>query len=124
MIVHGRDDALAHVNFSSRAYYGLNQKTKTNSQLVYIEVTNANHFDGLNQQYGVNTQIPLHYYLSQALDRMYDHLKNAADLPKSQVIRTAPSARLEKRLPKIDSEETEETCSITFSNDVLTIPDC
>jgi len=124
MIVHGRDDALAHVNFSSRAYYGLNQKTKTNSQLVYIEVTNANHFDGLNQQYGVNTQIPLHYYLSQALDRMYDHLKNAADLPKSQVIRTAPSASLEKRLPKIDSEETEETCSITFSNDVLTIPDC
>jgi hydroxybutyrate-dimer hydrolase len=121
IIIHGRDDALAHVNFSSRAYYALNQKTKTNSQLVYIEVTNANHYEGLNQQYNINTQVPLQFYLIQALDRMYDHLKNRADLPKSQVIRTAPSASLEQRLPKIDSEE---TCSITFSDEVLTIPDC
>jgi len=121
IIVHGRDDALAHVNYSARAYYGLNKSTKSNSQLVYIEVKNANHFDGLNQEYNINTQIPLYYYLSQALDRMYDHLKNGASLPVSQVIPTVPTASLEERLPLIDSEE---HCEITFSDDVLTIPEC
>jgi len=121
IIVQGRDDALAHVNYSARAYYGLNKSTKSNSQLVYIEVKNANHFDGLNQQYNINTQIPLYYYLSQALDRMYDHLKNGASLPVSQVIPTVPTASLEERLPEIDSDE---HCEITFSDDVLTIPEC
>jgi hydroxybutyrate-dimer hydrolase len=121
IIVHGRDDALAHVNFSSRAYYGLNKSTKSNSELVYIEVKNANHFDGLNQQYNVNTQIPLYYYFSQALDRMYDHLKNGAKLPVSQVIPTVPTASLEERLPEIGADD---ECEITFQDDVLTIPEC
>ncbi|HAI70417.1 MAG TPA: hydrolase, partial [Gammaproteobacteria bacterium] len=81
----------------------LNKSTKSNSQLVYIEVKNANHFDGLNQQYNINTQIPLYYYLNQALDRMSDHLKNGTSLPVSQVIPTVPTASLEERLPEIDS---------------------
>ena len=52
IIVQGRDDAFAHVNlYIARALInnGLNKSTKSNSQLVYIEVKNANHFDGLNQ---------------------------------------------------------------------------
>jgi hydroxybutyrate-dimer hydrolase len=121
IIVHGRDDALAHVNFTSRAYYSLNKKTLLSSNLVYIEVKNANHFDGLNQQYNVNTQVPLHYYLSQALDWMYAHLKNERELPKSQVIPTVPTASMEKRLPKIGADE---NCLVTFENDVLLIPEC
>ena len=121
IIVQGRDDALAHVNFTSRAYYVLNQKTKINRNLSYIEITHANHFDALNQQYQIDTQVPLYYYLSQALDRMYDHFKNGTDLPNSQVIPTVPSASLTERLPEIDSDE---TCAILFGNNVLTIPEC
>ncbi|MDM8560199.1 3-hydroxybutyrate oligomer hydrolase family protein [Candidatus Parabeggiatoa sp. HSG14] len=121
IIVQGRDDALAHVNFSARAYYGLNKSTKSNSKLAYIEVKNANHFDGLNQQNNVGSQIPLHYYLSKALDSMYDHLKNDVNLPKSQVIPTVPTASTGKRMPKIAGDG---SCPITFSNKVLTIPEC
>ncbi len=118
IIVHGRDDALAHVNFTSRLYYGLSNKTNKNSKLVYIEVKNAGHFDNFNE----DDNVPLHYYFSQAMDRMYDHLKNEVDLPESQVIPTLPTAtNLETRLPKIDSDE---VCPITFSKDVLTIPEC
>jgi hydroxybutyrate-dimer hydrolase len=109
IMVHGRDDALAHVNFTARAYYGLNQKTESNSQLFYIEVKNAHHFDALNQQYNINTHIPLIYYFHQALDLMYDHLKNEAGLPPSQVIPSVPS---------------DDICPITFRDDVLTIPTC
>lgn len=122
IIVHGRDDALAHVNFTSRPYYALNQKiTGGNSKLVYLEVKNANHFDSLNQQYNITSQVPSSYYFSQALDRLYDNLKNGVKLPKSQVIRTVPTASTDKRLPAIDSEE---TCLITLTGEVLTIPEC
>lgn len=121
IIVQGRDDALAHVNFSARAYYGLNQKTKLNSKLVYIEVKHAHHIDGLNEQYNITNQVPLHYYLNQALDQMYKHLKDNTTLPTSQVIPTEPLKSTDKRLPDIGSKN---TCEITFSNDVLTIPEC
>src|SRR6266545_1336168 len=46
IVVHGRSDALVPVNHSSRAYYANNQATARGaSQLRYIEVTNAQHFD-------------------------------------------------------------------------------
>jgi hydroxybutyrate-dimer hydrolase len=128
MIIHGRDDALLHVNFTSRSYYGLNQKIEGNdSKLVYLEVTNAHHLDALNQVFDLDTHIPLHYYLTQALDLMYDHLKNDTPLPQSQVIFTVPLASTggnqltqEENLPDIDSNATYR---ITFSDDVLHIPD-
>ncbi|OKH25183.1 hydrolase [Hydrococcus rivularis NIES-593] len=129
IIIHGRDDALLHVNFTSRSYYGLNQKIEgENSQLAYIEVLHAHHLDALNQAFDIDTQIPLHYYLGKALDRMYDHLKNGTPLPKSQVIPTKPLAStggtqltIEKNLPDIDSDV---TCTIAFSDNVLHIPEC
>jgi hydroxybutyrate-dimer hydrolase len=64
------------------------------TQLRYIEVTNAQHFDtfidsafflGYNELY-----VPLHFYLQHAMSLMYDHLKNGAPLPPSQVVRTTP----------------------------------
>lgn len=117
LILHGRDDALAHVNFTSRPYYALNQKTENNRQLRYIEITHAHHFDALNQSYNITTQIPLTYYFHQALDKMYDHLKNRAPLPRSQVIQTIPP----NRFPEMANEP---PCSILFSNDTLMIPEC
>ena len=34
--------------------------------------------------------MPLHLYFNQAMDPMYDHLKNGTALPASQVVRTTP----------------------------------
>ena len=117
ILLHGRDDALAHVNFTSRPYYALNQKIETTSQVRYIEIMHAHHFDAWNQTYQITTQVPLIYYFHQALDKMYDHLKNKVPLPKSQVIQTIPP----NRLPEIAEEP---PCSILFSRDTLTIPEC
>ncbi len=126
ILVHGRNDALAHINFTSRAYYGLNQQTRnTADSLTYIEVTDAHHFDSMNQQYQLN-QTPLQYYLTQALDIMYDHLKNGISLPSSQVIRTTPSNGASNGFPRItqDIESSASHCPITFSDNTLAIPKC
>jgi hydroxybutyrate-dimer hydrolase len=93
IIVQGRSDTLVPVNHSSRAYYGKNQLTAVGAtQLRYIEVTNAQHFDtfidllpGYNELY-----VPLHVYLPRALNIMYEHLKNGLPLPPSQVVRATP----------------------------------
>ena len=58
--------------------------------LSYVEVLHANHLDTVNKAFNIDTQIPLDYYFQAALDRMFDHLRNGAALPKSQVLKTAP----------------------------------
>ena len=74
--MHGRDDALLPVNHTSRAYTALNKAVEgRRSRLSYIEVTNAQHFDGF---IGLPTvlpgfdsrYVPLHLYLFRALDAM------------------------------------------------------
>ena len=93
IIVHGRSDTLIPVNHTSRAYFGKNQLTaKGATQLRYIEVENAQHFEsfidflpGYNELY-----IPLHVYQQRAMTAMYDHLTNGTPLPPSQVVRTTP----------------------------------
>ncbi|OEZ97650.1 3-hydroxybutyrate oligomer hydrolase family protein [Duganella phyllosphaerae] len=88
IIVHGRSDTMMVVNFTSRAYLGLNAAAEgSSSKLRYIEVTNGNHFDVLTTalpQY----VIPLNVYLFRALDAMMAHLRSNAQLPPSQVVRT------------------------------------
>ncbi|HEY7646124.1 MAG TPA: 3-hydroxybutyrate oligomer hydrolase family protein [Hyphomicrobiales bacterium] len=92
IFVTGRNDGILPPNFTSRAYYGLNKTREgANSPLRYYEVTNAHHLDSFNQLPGYNAlYIPLHRYYIQALDLMYDHLKNRTPLPPSQVVRTTP----------------------------------
>ena len=96
IIVHGRDDALLPVNHTSRPYTALNQLVEGSaSKLSYIEVTNAQHFDGFiglpTALPGYDSRyVPLHVYLMRALDTMYDHLKQGKALPPSQVVRTVP----------------------------------
>lgn len=130
LILQGRDDALAPVNFSGRFYFGLNQVTQgTSSKVSYIEVKNAHHLDALNQRYNIDSEVPIQYYFHQALDKMYDTLKNKAALPSSQVLPTKPlsstptSATLAKEtnLPSIGSSS---ACAISFSSGVLNIPEC
>jgi hydroxybutyrate-dimer hydrolase len=84
IIVHGRDDALLPVNHTSRPYYALNKKVEgAASRLSYIEVTNAQHFDGFIGLPAVlpgydSRYVPLHVYLNRALDAVYDHLQATA----------------------------------------------
>ncbi|HEU4816882.1 MAG TPA: 3-hydroxybutyrate oligomer hydrolase family protein [Janthinobacterium sp.] len=92
IIVHGRSDTLIPVNHASRAYLGLNSAVEgANSQLRYIEVTNANHFDSFSNALPTLI-VPLHVYLNRALDAMYAHLNAKQALPPSQVVRTVTRA--------------------------------
>ena len=130
IFVSGRADAILPLNHTSRAYYGLNQvKEGSNSNLRYYEITNAHHLDVFNDFPGgfAESFIPLHHYLFQGLDIMFDHLKNGTPLPTSQVVRTVPRGNT---LPPISlvnvppiSATPSETDRIIFDNNLLHIPD-
>jgi hydroxybutyrate-dimer hydrolase len=135
IIVHGRSDGLIPVPFTSRPYFGLNKMVEgATSRLVYIEVTNAQHFDAFIDNPalpGYDARfVPLHFYFIQALDRMYAYLKQGAPLPPSQVVRTVPRggppgnapALTRTNLPSI-SQTPADADQIKFSNGTVTIPD-
>lgn len=92
IIVAGRSDALIPVNHAGRAYAGLSKVQEGNtSNLRYLEVTNAQHFDGFLPFSGFDNRfVPLHVYFNRAMDSMYAKLKNGTALPDSQVVRTTP----------------------------------
>ncbi|MGE5162379.1 MAG: 3-hydroxybutyrate oligomer hydrolase family protein, partial [Betaproteobacteria bacterium] len=130
IIVHGRSDTLVPTNFSSRPYYAQNKVVEgASSQLSYIEVTNAQHFDAFiaNPLIGYDTLfIPLHVYFNRALDAMYDHLTTGAALPPSQVVRTTPRgpgapAITPANVPPIKAAPGSD--AILFDGTTLTIPD-
>lgn len=95
LIVAGRNDALLPINHTARAYVAKAQSLGATGTR-YIEVTNAQHFDGFiafGSGLGYDTRfIPLHTYFNQAMDAMYAHLTNGTPLPPSQVVRTTPRA--------------------------------
>ncbi|WP_175980445.1 D-(-)-3-hydroxybutyrate oligomer hydrolase [Caballeronia zhejiangensis] len=90
IIVQGRADALVPINHASRPYLGANRVAEgSKSQLSLYEITNGQHFDAFLSVAGFDTRfIPVHYYDIQALNLMWNHLKNNAPLPPSQVVRT------------------------------------
>ena len=92
IFVAGRNDAILPLNFAARAYFGLNNIVEgSQSPLHYYEVTNAQHLDSFNQFHGYNALlVPLHRYFIQAMDLMFDHLRNGRALPPSQVVHTTP----------------------------------
>ena len=92
LIAAGRSDALVIPNHNARAYAAFNKSVEgAGSQLRYIEVTNAQHFDTLIPQSGLDTRfVPLHLYFNRSMDAMYDHLTTGTALPPSQVVRTTP----------------------------------
>lgn len=88
---------------------------------------NAQHLDAFNAFAGFNnTMIPLHRYFIQAMDLMYDHLKNGAPLPPSQVVRTTPRAGAAPitlaNVPPIQAAPPAGDL-ITFSGGTLRIPE-
>lgn len=91
VIVNGRADAILPPSFASRAYFGRNKTVEPASRLHYFEVTNAQHLDVLNGIAGFDSRyVPLNVYFIQALNLMWDHLKQGRALPPSQVVRTKP----------------------------------
>ncbi len=132
LIVAGRSDTLIPVNHAARPYFGKVQATNGAPNARYIEVTNANHFDAFIQALpGYDTtQIPLHYYLHQALDSMWAHLNSGAALPGSQVVRTTPRGGTPGAAPAITKANVPDIAinptaanAITFANNTLTIPE-
>jgi hydroxybutyrate-dimer hydrolase len=133
IVAQGRSDALVPVNHSSRAYYASNQGGAQGvSQLRYIEVLNAQHFDSFISTFaGYDSRfVPLHVYLIRSLDWMYDHLTNGKPLPPSQVVRTIPRGGTPGSAPPITSANVPPIQAapaagdlITFSHGTLSVPD-
>jgi hydroxybutyrate-dimer hydrolase len=75
------------------------------SKLSYIEVMNAQHFDGfIDLVPGYDTLfVPLVLYEQRALDAMYANLKNGTPLPPSQVVRTTPRGGTPGAAPAINA---------------------
>jgi hydroxybutyrate-dimer hydrolase len=127
IIVHGRDDALLPVNHTSRPYVALNKKAEGSaSQLRYIEVTNAQHFDGFIGLPAVlpgydSRYVPLHVYLNRALDAVYAHLKSSTALPASQVVRTVPRGGTPGQAPAITTANVPAWASVPASADAITV---
>jgi len=129
VFVTGRNDGILPPNFTSRAYFGLNNVVEgTRASLRYYEVTNAHHLDSFNQFAGYNDKfIPLHRYFIQAMDLMYAHLRSGRPLPPSQVVRTTargPGAPpiTATNVPPI-SDTPAATNLITFTGGQVRIPD-
>jgi len=131
VIVHGRSDTLIPVNHTSRPYYALNKLNDSGSQLAYYEVTNAQHFDGFLGLAGYDTRlVPLHRYFIQAMDIVYNKLKNGTAIPPSQVVRTVPRGGAPGAAPAITAANVPPIAatpavadSILFVSNVLNIPE-
>jgi hydroxybutyrate-dimer hydrolase len=133
IIVSGRSDALVPVNNNSRAYAAFNQAVEgSGSRLRYIEVLNAQHFDGFLSfpASGYDTRfVPLHVYFNQAMDLMYAHLSTGAALPPSQVIRTTPRGGTPGAAPALTAANVPSISAappagnqIGFTGTTLTVP--
>jgi hydroxybutyrate-dimer hydrolase len=69
-------------------------------------------------------------YFIRAMDAMYNHLKNGAALPPSQVVRTTPRGGTPGAAPAITAANVPAIAAtpvagdaITFGNNMVTIPD-
>ncbi|AEG92659.1 3-hydroxybutyrate oligomer hydrolase family protein [Ramlibacter tataouinensis] len=131
IIVSGRSDALVPVNNNSRAYAAYNLAVEgTRSQLRYVEVTNAQHFDTFIPLAGFDTRfVPLHGYFNQAMDLMHAHLTAGAPLPPSQVVRTTPRGGVPGAAPALTAAHIPPISAapaaadrIGFSGTTLTVP--
>lgn len=135
IIVHGRADALIPVSFSSRPYYAQNRAVEgAASRLVYVEVTNAQHFDAFIDNPALpgydSRFVPLHVYFNRAMDRMWQHLAERVPLPASQVVRTVPRGGEPGKAPAITAANVPPIVNvptaanaITFAGATLVIPD-
>ena len=124
LIVQGRNDALLPVNHGSRPYLGLNALVEGgSSKLSYIEVMNAQHFDGfIDLVPGYDTLfVPLVLYEQRALDAMYAFLKNGTALPPSQVVRTTPRGGTAGSAPAISAANVPNFTNTPAAGDRISV---
>lgn len=127
LIVHGRADALLPPNHTSRPYAALNRQVEgAASRLSYVEVTNAQHFDGFiglpTVLPGYDSRfVPLHLYLNRSLDAMYEHLKNGKALPASQVVRTVPRGGVPGAAPAISAANVPAMATTPAAADAIAL---
>ncbi|MDQ6627368.1 MAG: D-(-)-3-hydroxybutyrate oligomer hydrolase [Pseudomonadota bacterium] len=132
IIVAGRSDALVPVNNNARAYVAFNKvKEGAKSQVSYIEVMNAQHFDTFVPASGFDTRfVPLHLYFVRAMDAMYAHLQSGSvALPPSQVVRATPRGGVPGAAPAITAANVPPVNAaptaadaIVFSGTSLSVP--
>ena len=132
VIVAGRNDALLPVNHAARAYTAFNRDREgKRSELRYIEVENAQHFDAFNALTGFDTRyVPLHVYFIEAMNAMYAKLSAGQALPPSQVVRTTPRGGLPGAAPAVTRAQMPAiaatpaaTDRIGFVGDSLAVPE-
>ena len=127
LVVQGRADALVPVNHSGRAYTVLNKAVEGRaSHLSYIEVANAQHFDGFiglpTVLPGYDTRyVPLHLYLFRALDAMWAHLNDGTPLPPSQVVRTLPRGGTPGLAPALEAVNVPAIAAAPAAADAITM---
>ncbi|MGZ9075140.1 MAG: 3-hydroxybutyrate oligomer hydrolase family protein [Burkholderiaceae bacterium] len=122
IIVHGRADGLIPVNHTSRPYFGTNKVVEgAASRLSYIEVLNAQHFETFIPAIaGYDTRyIPMHYYDNQALNLMWNHLRNGVALPPSQVVRPTPRGGTPGAAPAITTANLPAISLTPAAGDVI-----
>lgn len=121
LMVGGRSDALIPVNHSERAYLAYNRLTEgANSPLRYIEVTNAQHFDGFLPFAGFDNRfVPLHVYFNAAMDAMWAKLKNGTELPPSQVVRATPRGGLPGAAPALAAANVPPIAATPAATDAI-----
>ncbi|MBL8514734.1 MAG: D-(-)-3-hydroxybutyrate oligomer hydrolase, partial [Betaproteobacteria bacterium] len=135
VIVHGRADAFHPAAFTSRPYFALNKSVEgATSNLVYAEITNAQHFDAMlgdANLAGLDTRfLPMQRYFNNAMDIVYNRLRSGTTLPPSQVVRPTPrggtagsaTAITAANLTLINASAVTAD-QITFASGVATIPD-
>jgi hydroxybutyrate-dimer hydrolase len=134
VIVQGRSDTLIPIAFASRPYFGMNKIAEgATSKLSFVEVTNANHFDAFIDNAALpgydSMLVPLHVYFVQAMNAVYNNLKNGTPLPPSQLVRTVPRGGTPGAAPAITAANVPPISAspaaadlITFSNNTVTIP--
>ncbi len=123
LIVHGRSDALIPVNHTSRPYVAMNQLAEgVASRVRYIEVTNAQHFEAFLGLAGYDTRfVPLHVYGIAALNLMWNHLKQGAALPPSQLVRTLPRGGTPGAAPAIAASNLPPIAAQPAAGDLIEV---
>ena len=122
VVIQGRSDTLIPINQASRAWYASNQLKEGNrSNAHFYEVTNGQHFDSFLGFPGYDSNfIPLHKYLIDGLDLVWNHLRHGAPLPASQVVRTTPRGGSPGLAPAITAANVPPIAATPSTGDAIT----
>ena len=123
IVVAGRSDALVPPNHNARAYTAFNRKVEgAASQLSYVEVFNAQHFDTFLPFSGFDTRfVPLHPYFLRAMDAMWAKLKSGTALPPSQVVRTTVRGGTPGAAPALTASQVPNFVAVPVAADRIDI---